>query len=149
MSSTQPDVFERFAAQCRLQLRADPLVAAPRDVLADIEEAEQYYLVTLTSGMADGAVRSVFIKPTVDPSPPDVRDVLWWLASDGWAVRQSGRDLARWASAYRYPPDAEPTARIFARHVAQSDALEQLLGQVAYDRLLSLYDAEVGRAGEA
>lgn len=149
MSSAQPDVFERFAAQCQLQLRADPLVAAPRDLLADVEETEQYYLVTLTSRMSEASVRSIFVKPTVDPSPPGVREVLWWLASDAWAVRQSGRELARWASVYRFPPDGEPTARVFERHVAQADALEHLLGQIAYDRLLSLYDAEVGRVGKA
>src|SRR5688572_23554246 len=102
MPSAQPDVFENFAVQCQLQLRADPLVGAPRDVLADIEETEQHYLVTLTSRVSDASVRSVFIKPTVDPSPPDFRDVLWWLASDAWAVRRSRRELARWAHAYRY-----------------------------------------------
>ena len=148
MSSTSPDVFERFAAQCQLQLRAEPLVAAPRDVLADIDEAEQHYLVTLTSRMSDASVTSVFIKPTIDPSFPDVRDVLWWLAADSWAVRQSGGELERWARVYRYPPHAESTARVFERHVAQSEALERLLGQIGYDRLLSLYDAEVGRAGK-
>jgi hypothetical protein len=149
MSSAQPDVFESFAAQCQLQLRAEPLVSAPRDVLADIEETEQHYLVTLTSRVSEASVRSVFIKPTIDPSLPDFRDVLWWLASDAWAVRQSGRELERWARVYRYSPDAEPTARVFERHLAQSEALERLLGQIAYDRLLSLYDAEVGRAGKA
>ena len=149
MSSTQPDIFERFAAECQLHLRAEPLVAAPRDVLADIEETEQHYLVTLTSRESEVSVRSIFIKPTIDPSLPDFRDVLWWLASDAWAVRNSGRALERWARTYRYPPDAEPTARVFERHVAQNDALERLLGRIAYDRLLSLYDAEVGRAGKA
>ena len=149
MSSAQPDVFERFAAQCQLELRAKPLVAAPRDVLADIEEAEQHYLVTVTSRMSEASVTSVFIKPATDASLPDVREVLWWLAADSWAVRQSGRELERWARVHRYPPDAESTARVFELHVAQSEALERLLGQIGYDRLLSLYDAEVGRLGKA
>lgn len=148
MSSAQPDVFERFAVQCQLELRAEPLVAAPRDVLADIDEAEQHYLVTLTSRMSEASLTSVFIKPATDASPPDVREVLWWLAADSWAVRQSGCELERWARVHRYPPDAESTVRVFELHVAQSEALERLLGQIGYDRLLSLYDAEVGRLGK-
>jgi hypothetical protein len=80
MSSALPDVFERFAAECQLQLRAEPLVAAPRDVLECLEESEQYYLITLTSAASSVPVRTVFIKPSTDASSPTMRDVLWWLA---------------------------------------------------------------------
>ena len=146
MSSTPPDLFASFAVRCQLQLRVEPLVGAPRDVLATLNESEQFYLATLSGRAPEPVVRFVFIKPAVDPKPPDARDALWWLAADAWAVRQSGRDLVRWAQEYRYPPEAEATGRLFQQHLAQNDALERLLGHADYERLLALYDAEVGRA---
>jgi hypothetical protein len=149
MPSTPDEAFANFAARCHLQLRADPLVRAPRDVLAAPAKSDQYYLVTLTGHASGASVRSVFVTLVADPSPPGVRDVLWWLAADAWAVRQSGRDLARWAREYRYPTNDEVTFRLFKQHLAQNDALELLLGQADYDRLLALQEAEVTRAGTA
>lgn len=148
MSTNQPDVFEHFAAQRQLQLRAEPLVGAPRDVLVAPDEADQLFLVTLSGPVPEPSVQSVFIKPACDPSPPDAWDVLWWLAADAWAVRQSGRDLARWAHEYRYPAETEATGCVFQQHLAQNDALERVLGHADYECLLSLYDAEVARVGK-
>lgn len=142
MSSSETDVFERFAAEFQLHLRADPVVGAPRDVLAGLAEVEQHYVVTLTSQRSGGDLRLVFVKPAVDTAPPDFRDVLWWLAADAWVVRQSRGELARWAREYRYPLDEEPTARLFKQHVAQNVALDRILGSAGYERLLALYDAE-------
>lgn len=149
MSSTPVDVFASFAVRCQLQLRIEPLAAAPRDVLAPPDDADQVYLVTITKPSSGTLLRSVFIKSADDPLPPDARDVLWWLAADAWAVRHSGRDLRRWAQEYRYPPDAEATGRLFEQHLAQNDALERLLGHAEYERLLALYDAEIARVRKA
>lgn len=145
MLSVMLDVFDRFAAQCQLELHAEPLVAAPRDVLAGLEETDQYYLVTLSSRASSESARVIFIRPTTDPSPPTMRDVLWWLAADSWAVDQADRDISRWAATYGIPVGAEPTARLFRLHVAQRQGLARLLGDDAYLRLLALYDAEVTR----
>lgn len=94
MPSPPPDAFARLAAQFHLQLLIEPLVGAPRDVLNALDESDQFYLVTVMGRDPAASLRSVFIKPAADPAPPDVRDVLWWLAADagrcGIAVATSG-----------------------------------------------------------
>ena len=149
MSSSQRDIFARCAAECQLALRAHPLVGGPRDVLADLEETDHFYLVTLGSRVSDATLQTIFVKPAVNASPPDLRDVLWWLASDAWVVRQSGREREQWAREHRYPPGAEATARLFEQHLLQNDALVRLLGEAEYQRLLALYDAESSRVGKS
>lgn len=148
MPSALPDVFDRFAAQTQLHLHTEPVVTAPRDVLADLDETEMYYLATVTSRASGASVRMVFIRPTTEHSPPVMRDILWWLAADAWAVEQSGREVGRWAGTYGYPVASDATARLYEMQVAQSAALASLLGRDDYARLLALYDAEVTREGK-
>lgn len=137
------DPFERLAEQCRLRLQAERLTTAPRDVLAPPSELEQHYLVTLCRDAANHQVRIIFAHPLSEEAPPSMRDVLWWLASDAWAIARAGGSLAAWSLIYDYPVQAEATRRLFDHHAAQASALSKLLGEVGYRRLLALYEADV------
>jgi hypothetical protein len=141
MPSALPDTFERYAVQCGLRLESEPVLAAPRDVLTPLSDADQHHLVSLESRSGD-TLHVIFITPLIDSAPPGVRDVLWWLAADAWAVERSGRSVGRWASAYGYPPETDATARLFNQHVAQARTLSTVLGDENYRRLLALYEAE-------
>ncbi len=139
-----PDPFESFAEEHGLQLTAEPLPAAPRNILTPLEAAEQHFLVELTrTGTSAAPVRLIFVTPLTEPTEPRLRDVLWWLASDAWVLEQGERKLELWAAAYGYPPGEEATARLFALHVRQAEALASLLGEVNYRHLLTLIAQEV------
>ena len=144
MGSDQPDAFGQFAAERGLRLSYADLNAAPRDVAAPPDELERYTLVTVTGKRADiRSLQTLFITDQADPRTPSIRDVLWWLSSDSWAIEQAERDMSKWAAVYGYPVDNPATARVFHTHLAQSDGLRELLGADAYHELLSLYQAEL------
>lgn len=139
-----PDAFERFAEECGLHLTAEPLCMAPRDVLAPLDAVEQHFLVDLSRMSSDTApVRLIFVTPVTEPTTPAIRDVLWWLAGDTWALEQGDRKLEHWAATYGYPPDDRATARLFEQCVRQANALTRILGELDYRRLLALYEAEM------
>jgi hypothetical protein len=143
MPSALPDAFERFAVQCGLRLESEPVLAAPRDVLTPLSDADQHHLVSLR-GRSGDMLQVIFITPQIASAPPRMRDVLWWLAADAWAVERSGRSIARWAGVHGYPLETDATAQLFNQHVAQAQTLSTVLGDENYRRLLALYEAEAG-----
>ena len=144
MSPSQPDPFERFAGECGLRMTAEPLYSAPRDILHPPAESDHQFLITIRGAKSDEAlVRLAFATPLTDREPPSRRDILWWLASDAWAIREAGGDLSRWATAYGYPANDEATGRLFDQHARQTVSLEALLGKDALDRLLAIYSSEI------
>jgi hypothetical protein len=139
-----PDPFERLAAECGLRLMCDELCAAPRDVLTPLAEAERHFVVTVSAPDRESpGVRLIFAVPLANAAGPAVRDVLWWLAGDAWAVERSGGAANAWAAMYGYAPADATAEPLFAAHARQAAALQQLLGPTAYHRLLALYDAEL------
>ena len=141
--ATPANLFEQLAEQCGLRVQAQPLTVAPRDVLAPLGEMEQHYLVTLCRDASAEPVRLIFAQPLSEPSPPSIRDVLWWLASDAWAVARARGELPSWSSTFGYPAHSDATRRLFEYHVRQASALATLLGEFGYHRLLALYDADL------
>ena len=143
------DAFEGLARSCDLDCRAEPICSAPRDLLAPLAAAEQQYLVSLSrrgDRAPDRVLRMVFAKPLTDSSGPTLRDVLWWLAGDAFAVEQADRQLAPWAASYGHEPKAPEAARLFQLQRQLADQLCTLLGEVAYRRLLVLYENELSHA---
>jgi len=141
--------FEAFARHCDLACRAERIGAAPRDLLAPLHAAEQHYLVFLSkrdTPETGPVVRMVFAKPLTDPDGPALRDVLWWLAGDAFAVDQADGQLAPWAASYGHPPHSPESARLFEVQREQTHQLRILLGEVAYRRLLELYESELSQA---
>lgn len=137
------EAFERFAAGCGLQLSAERVGFAPRDVLVPLPEVQQHYVVTLSGpGSTTTVFRLIFSTPLDVSTLPAVGDVLWWAASDAWLVERAARELRPWAAFYGYPADDAGTAVLFAQQVEQTDALARLLGEAQYQRLLDLYDRE-------
>ena len=148
MRSAFADEVERLVAACGLTLTAEALYSAPRDVASPPSEMEQHHLVTLVRRSGEGSpLRVVFITPLTESAPPTLRDVLWWLAGDAWAVERSGATLGRWAAIHGYPLEEPASAQLFARHVTQASALKAWLGADAYRSLLAAYATQVG-AGE-
>ena len=142
-----PDPFERFADECRLRIRAEPLCVAPRDVLAPLDAVEQHFLVQVSRADTDAdPVRLIFVAPVNGPTAPAVRDVLWWLAGDAWVLEQGEKRLEPWAATYGYPPGEEATTRLFEECIRQASALTQLLGDLDCRRLLALYEADTAPA---
>ena len=138
------DPFKQFADQCGLRMDAEPLCVAPRDVLAPLDAVEQHFLVTLTRAeVASPSVRMIFLTPVTAGGDPSLRDVLWWLAGDSWALEQAEGNLVDWAATYGYPPEAEATAWLFEQSGRQAAALRSLLGDPDMKRLMTLYGAEV------
>ena len=144
MSPSQPDPFERFAGECGLRITAEQLHSAPRDILHPPAESDQQFLVTIRGARSDEpSVRLAFATPLTDREPPSRRDILWWLASDAWAIREAEGDLSRWATSYGYPANDETTARLFDQHARQTVSLEALLGKERLARLLAIYGSEI------
>jgi hypothetical protein len=133
-------------------MTADAMYVAPRDVLHPPTESDELYVVTLTCpAHAATPLHLIFAMPLTEGRAPTMRDVLWWLASDAWAIETAHRGLAAWAAQHDYAVDAPATARLFARHVQQATDLAALLGPMAYRRLLALFEAEafLGRRDQA
>lgn len=65
-------VLEAIGKSCDLELSAEPITLAPRDVLADVEAAERYYLVSIArvGGDTQQSVKIVFAKQATDENPP-------------------------------------------------------------------------------
>ena len=148
MRSAFADAVEQLAAACGLTLTAEPLYSAPRDVASPPAEMEQHHLVTLTrQSPGSDAMRMVFVSPLIDADTPTLRDVLWWLAGDAWAIERAGATLGTWAAIHGYPLGDPASAQLFARHVTQASSLQTWLGADAYRSLLAAYAAEI-TAGE-
>ena len=147
--SNRRDIFGgiMLGAQYSLRLSTEELCAAPRDVLAPPSELERHVLVAL-SGDTHGAasVRMIFITASIDPRLPTMRDVLWWLASDSWAVEQATYGYQRWAALYKYSEFDTAAPRLFEMHATQAKALATLLDESGYAKLLALYEDQL-RAG--
>lgn len=149
--SAVSDPFERFASECELRVTVEPLSVAPRDVLAWPADADEYFLVTLTGPRPDaGPIRLLIVVPPKETrAPPTVRDALWWLAADAWAIERADGSLERWASTYDYPLESAATARLFERQTRQTSALRALLCGDRYRQLLELYEGEVSASKQA
>jgi hypothetical protein len=141
------DLFEQLAAECGLRISVERVSLAPRDLAAPPDESERCYLITVAGPEGGTAARLAFVRSLQDASPPSVRDALWWLASDAWAIERSGGDISRWAAIQRLTPADTMIEREFAHYSAQSRALALALGTDAYQRLLAAYESSVGRAG--
>src|SRR2546426_6286301 len=129
MTSAVSDPFERFAAECELNVSVEAISLAPRDVLASPVDADEYFLVTLTGPRAEaGPIHLLIVVPPTDKrAAPTARDALWWLAADAWAIERAEGDIERWASTYDYPLENAATARVFERQVRQTAMLRALL----------------------
>ena len=136
------DPFEQLAAEYGLRVSVERISLAPRDLAAPAGEIECCYLMTVSGPEGGTAGRLAFVRSVHEPNPPTVRDALWWLASDAWAVERSGGDAARWAERHRLTPT---DVAEFEHYRAQSRSLATALGADAYDRLLSAYESSLGR----
>lgn len=141
------DPFEQLAAEYGLRISVERVSLAPRDLAAPPDEGERCYLISVVGPEGGTTARLAFVRALQDPSPPSVRDALWWLASDAWAVERSGGDISRWAATQRLTLTDTTVVREFDHYSAQSRALALALGADAYQRLLAAYESSVGRAG--
>ena len=152
------DAMSHFAASCRLWLNAEPIYYAPYDAVEPPSEAERAYLVNLTVGdpPSTRAMRLVFL---VSPTPrkgglhssearPNVRDVLWWLAADAWAVEHARRDPVVWAAHHGFDSKEPATQLQFDQRLRQASELSALLGDTNYGRLLDVYADMSGQHGK-
>lgn len=144
MTRDRSDQFADFAARYGLRVEREELPTAPRDVVAPPRELELHTLLTLRSRRADAEpLRTLFTSDASELRTPSIRDTLWWLSSDSWAIEHSGRDVRQWSATYGYP-DAEPaTLRLFRMHLRQAEKLALLLGDTCYRELLAIYEAEI------
>lgn len=152
------DAMSHFAASRRLRLNTEPVYHAPYDAVEPPAEAEQAYLVNLTldDPPSTSAMRLVFF---VSPTPgegrshnsevrPSVRDVLWWLAADAWAVEHARRDPVTWAAHHGFDSNEPATQLQFDQRLRQALELRALLGDTNYGRLLTLYAEMSGQRKE-
>ena len=141
------DPFEAFAERSGLRLRAQSIYSAPRDVLDPPSDSEQHFLVRLEKeGQQEEAIALVFLLPMADARSPGLRDVLWWLAADAWALQQANGRITDWATGYGYPAADKATERLFEIQARQVAALRDLVGPDAFRRLLEVYSSEVSRS---
>lgn len=143
MRPSLPDAFAALTAEAGLQLQSEVLHSAPRDVASAPSEMEQHHLVTLSRpGAAGQVVRLIFATPLGEHAPPTLRDVLWWLAGDAWAIERAAGALGEWAAIHGYPSRDAATAALFERNVTQASSLRSLLGADLYARLIATYESE-------
>ena len=143
------DPFEQLAAECGLRVSAERLSLAPRDLVAPPEEGERSYLVTLTGAEHGVVARLVFITSLHEDKAPGLRDALWWLAGDAWAIERSAGDVAKWAATHRLTNASTIATAEFDHYRTQARLLAAALGEETYKRLLDAYDAEVRRVGSS
>lgn len=142
--SVPRDPFEAFAQRCGLRVRAEPVYSAPRDVLHPPADSDQAFLVTLhRERRPDETLSFVYFLPMTEERPPGIREVLWWLAADGWAIQEAQNELAVWAAGNGYSAEEQATARLFLTHRRQHTALRKLLGDGGHAELLGLHCSEV------
>ena len=144
MSPNLSDSFERLALECGVRIVVEELYTAPRDLVCPPADAEQCLLITLR-GVHGGqaALRFAYHAPLAQRGPPLLRDVLWWLASDSWAIEQARGEESAWAELHGYPPHDSASTRLFERHGRLAGELRSLLGPQDYERLIALYAREV------
>lgn len=143
MAPSRPDPFEQFASEHGLKIDTEQVYSAPRDVRATPAALDRHVLVGLAGKRADvPPLRLVFLSSPEDESPPTIRDVLWWLSSDAWAIEHARHDYVTWAAMYEYPDSESATRNLFALHSRQSAGLKTLLGDAGYRDLLTLYERE-------
>lgn len=144
MTPDGSDAFVQFAMRCGLQMSAEEVSAVPRDVLAPPVDLQWHTLMTLDRpGIHHATLQTIFVSETADRRPPSIRDALWWLASDCWALEHVERDYQRWAATYHYCVDDPATSRLFQLQVNRANALMALLGRSAYNELLAIYATEI------
>lgn len=143
MRPLSSDAFTLFAREHGLTLTSEPLYSAPRDVGGAPAEMEQQYLVRLSRANHSDEVQLVFAEPLAREEPPTVRDVLWWLAGDAWAIERAGGTIDKWAATHGYAPRHAATTRLFERHVMLASSVRVLLGDDAFSRLIATYESEV------
>src|SRR5438067_10533972 len=98
MSTGSLDPFEDLASDCGLLMTAEAVYSAPRDVVHAPDVSDQCFLVTLrTPAPESSPLTIVFQAPLTQLEPPAHRDVLWWLAADGWALYEANGILQKWA----------------------------------------------------
>jgi hypothetical protein len=141
------DPFEQLAAECRLRISVERLSLAPRDLAAPPEEAECSYLVTLTGPEGGAVARLVFVTSLRETQAPGLRDALWWLASDAWAIERSAGDVAKWAATHRLTTATTIATAEFDHYRTQARLLAAALGEETYRRLLDAYEIDVMRGG--
>ena len=137
------DPFEQLAAECGLRLSVERLSLAPRDLVAPPEEAERSYLVTLTGAEGGTAARLVFATSLHETQTPGLRDALWWLASDAWAIERSAGDVAKWAATHGLTNAPTIASAEFDHYATQARLLAAALGEETYRRLLDTYETAV------
>jgi hypothetical protein len=135
--------LKAFAESCGIQYTAEPMGHAPRDVSATVDQAELHYLVTLTRPGSDASVRFIFVKPATDADRPTAGEVLWWMAGDAHVMEGAQTEVGLWATAFGLPPRADGTGRLFNQQRDQCADLRNLLGDVAYRRLVTIYESEM------
>lgn len=144
MTPDGSDPFVQFATRCGLQMSMSEVSAVPRDVLAPPVQLEWHTLMTLDRPGSDRpAIQTIFISEVADRRPPSIRDALWWLASDCWVLEHAERDYHRWAATYDYSAEGPATARLFQLQLERAKALTVLLGEPAYNELLTVYAREI------
>ena len=141
------DPFEQLAAECGLRISVERLSLAPRDLAAPPEEAERSYLVTLTGAEGGTAARLVFVTSLGETKVPGLRDALWWLAGDAWAIERSVGDVAKWAATHRLTNAASIATGEFDHYRTQARLLAAALGEETYRRLVDTYETAVMRGG--
>ncbi|HEX6037264.1 hypothetical protein [Longimicrobium sp.] len=135
--------FDAFANSCEIQIAAQPIGIAPRDMTVTLDEAEVHYHVTLRRPGADVTAQVVYWKPATDDAPPTAGEVLWWLAGDAHVMEGAQMERNLWAAAYGLPPEANGTGRLFDQQRNQCEALRTLLGDLGYRRLVGIYESEM------
>lgn len=149
------DPFTRFAIECGLSVSAEAVYYAPYDIAESPWEAEQIYLVTVTtdSPTPARALQLVFSVATdldddggdtedAEIGAPQVRDVLWWLAADAWLIEHASRDLHVWAAQQGLDTGSGAVRRRFDILLRQAVRLADMLGETDYARLVELHRRE-------
>lgn len=73
-----------------------------------------------------------------------MREVLWWVAGDAWVLERANGDLTAWSATYGYPATGEAVNWLFEQATRLAAELARLLGDADMQRLMALYEAEVG-----
>lgn len=148
MTTDRPDPFVQFADRHRVELSMEPLPGIPRDIAAPPRDQEAFVLITCSAARADAEpLRLVFVSSAAEDRAATVRDGLWWLAADSWAVERAGGDFGSWCAIYDYPDDDPATIRLFRLHADQARRLCWMLGEAVYQELLALYASELRSSG--
>lgn len=112
------------------------------------EQIRQHNHATIRTSRAKQALVVCVTAFNWDEFPVEPQQVLFTIAGEGALLEQCEEDYFAWCEAQEFDPDRRGVERKFRQTVDATNALRRMLGETAYEELITLYLDTVPRLDE-